>query len=331
MSLISFGEILIDFLGNDETPPSFTQYPGGAPANVAVAYATLGGTSSFVGKLSRDDFGRFLEKSLQHYRVNTDFCRYSDDAQTALAFVSLDENKERSFSFYRDRTADLLFRKSDFSNAAFASSNIFHFCSNTLVNNSIFESTLHGLSLAESSHCITSFDLNLRLALWKDEAPLVERVWQCIQHSEIVKMSREELDYIAVKSNINLETESVISRCFELGVKLILVSDGSNTLEWITKEYRGKIEPPTVMVRDTTAAGDAFVGATLYAINQYVEATHLKTKTESNELAKARFLRLIQDRDSLERIINFSVKCGALSVTRLGAFPSFAKENEIAF
>ena len=47
--LLSFGEALIDFLQTGATSadglkiPGFRQFPGGVPANVAVAFARLGG------------------------------------------------------------------------------------------------------------------------------------------------------------------------------------------------------------------------------------------------------------------------------------------------
>ena len=49
MSLVCFGEALIDFLSDGKQPESFTKYAGGAPANVAVAAAKLGLNTSFCG------------------------------------------------------------------------------------------------------------------------------------------------------------------------------------------------------------------------------------------------------------------------------------------
>ena len=60
--IVCFGEALIDFLNTgrrDEAPlalDEFTQYPGGAPANVAVAVAKLGGDVSFAGQVGDDRF-----------------------------------------------------------------------------------------------------------------------------------------------------------------------------------------------------------------------------------------------------------------------------------
>ena len=51
--IITLGELLIDFTScgkNEQGQRLFAQNPGGAPANVAVAVARLGGKSAFVGK-----------------------------------------------------------------------------------------------------------------------------------------------------------------------------------------------------------------------------------------------------------------------------------------
>ena len=61
-----FGEVLIDFLQDKTQPGLFQRFAGGAPANVAVAVARLGGQSKFIGMLGKDMFGDFL---LRNYKV----------------------------------------------------------------------------------------------------------------------------------------------------------------------------------------------------------------------------------------------------------------------
>ena len=84
------------------------QLPGGAPANVAVAAARLGAKVYFISKLRADVFGDFLEETLRKNAVDTTFLYRTNLAKTALAFVSLDKNGERDFSFYRNPSADML-------------------------------------------------------------------------------------------------------------------------------------------------------------------------------------------------------------------------------
>lgn len=54
--VVCFGEMLIDFVPTVggvslAEAPAFEKAPGGAPANVAVGIARLGGSSAFIGKV----------------------------------------------------------------------------------------------------------------------------------------------------------------------------------------------------------------------------------------------------------------------------------------
>jgi hypothetical protein len=54
--VVCFGELLIDFVPTVNgvslaEAPAFKKAPGGAPANVAVGIARLGGSSAFIGKV----------------------------------------------------------------------------------------------------------------------------------------------------------------------------------------------------------------------------------------------------------------------------------------
>src|SRR5690242_21539817 len=121
--LVCFGEALIDFLGEPETdagPQRFQRHAGGAPANVAVAAARLGTATAFVGMFGKDAFGDFLLESLRSAGVDTRHALRTDEANTALAFVTLDPMGDRRFSFYRPPAADLLFRPEHFKPECFA-------------------------------------------------------------------------------------------------------------------------------------------------------------------------------------------------------------------
>ena len=69
MHLLSFGELLIDFVAAEMgvtvgDASGFIKAPGGAPANVAVAVARLGYASGFMGRSADDPFGRYLADTL---------------------------------------------------------------------------------------------------------------------------------------------------------------------------------------------------------------------------------------------------------------------------
>ena len=307
MSLLAFGEALIDFLSEGGEPERFTKFPGGAPANVAVAFAKLGGSSQFCGMLGQDMFGDFLLRSLTEQGVGIEYCKQTTSAKTGLAFVSLDEKGERSFSFYRPPAADLMFEPQDFCTIAFEQARIFHVCSNSLTELEIFNTTLSGLKSAKAHQCIRSFDVNLRLNLWQQPALADARIWQCIAACDLLKVSQEELDFLLVNQNLN--QKEFITKCLSLGVSLIVVSNGDLPVTYYSQMVRGQAEIPKIDVVDTTAAGDAFVGALLYQLDLVLE--------RHGSLAP-----LMSDADALLTVMNFATSCGAIACTKKGAFPS---------
>ena len=89
--VLAFGEILIDFTFkgfNDAGMRLFSQNPGGAPANVAVAVSRLGLKSAFVGKVGSDMHGDFLKEMLEKDGVDTSGLLFDQKCFTTLAFVS---------------------------------------------------------------------------------------------------------------------------------------------------------------------------------------------------------------------------------------------------
>src|ERR1700749_1302549 len=166
--VLCFGEALIDMLAEPAggTPLRFQRDAGGPPANVAVALARLGTPVAFVGMLAEDAFGDFLLESMSKAGVATHLVRRTAEANTALAFVTLDDKGERRFSFYRPPAADLLFRREHFQPGAFASASAFHICSNSLTDPDCADATLEGVRLARSGGAIVSVDVNDRNSLW---------------------------------------------------------------------------------------------------------------------------------------------------------------------
>ena len=109
MELTVLGELLIDFTQAGESEAGmrlFEQNPGGAVANVAAAAARLGHRTAFIGKVGNDMHGRFLAQVLEETGIDRRGLVFSETEFTTLAFVALDKQGERSFSFARKPGAD---------------------------------------------------------------------------------------------------------------------------------------------------------------------------------------------------------------------------------
>ncbi|PXF31610.1 hypothetical protein WH50_08860 [Pokkaliibacter plantistimulans] len=311
-----FGEVLIDFLniGASEEAglrlPELRQYPGGAPANAAVAVAQLGGQAGFIGQVGDDAFGHFLLHALQQKGVDISRTVIHPTAPTPLAFVLLDANGERSFEFLRRDSADVLFRPEQFLPQWFQGQGILHLCSNTLTEAAIAATSMYGVEKAHEAGWWVTVDVNLRANLWPGKQIDVERVHALCCAADVIKISREELQVLG--------GEPRVAQWLEAGCRLVLVSDDGNPLYFATSAAHGGLSGwvtvPRVQVVDTTAAGDSFSGAVLYALARCLPEQPA----------------LLSDEQALRAVIGFAIACGAHTVQRKGAFPALPQFNDVA-
>jgi len=314
-AIVCFGEALVDLLARPPptagAPRQFVEYAGGAPANVAVAVARLGGDARFVGMLGADMFGDMLAAQLRDAGVDIRHVRCTAAAKTALAFVSLDARGERSFSFYRPPAADLLFAEGDFAPGAFDDAAVFHVCSNSLTEAGIAAATLAGMRRARAAGAVLSVDLNLRTSLWSDAVDPLPRLWPMLDEADLVKLCRSELDFLARTDS----ADAVLRRLLQARAQCVLVTDGAAPIRWHTRTRQGVAPTFAVEAIDTTAAGDAFVGAWLQAlVEQGLEAGSVATFFASAALAEP--LRL-------------AAAAGALATTRHGAFAAMPTRTAV--
>ena len=190
-TLFSIGEALIDMIPSrvgctfDEVP-SFSPRTGGAPANVCAAFARLGGASSFLTQLGDDPFGHKIARELEACGIDLSHLVFTDKANTALAFVSLEEDGNRTFSFYRKPSADLLYAPEQIDLAWFRDAFALHFCSVSLVDSPMRHAHLAAIGAAREAGAIVSFDPNLRFPLWPDREMLRQTVLQFLPLSNIL-------------------------------------------------------------------------------------------------------------------------------------------------
>lgn len=103
--VVALGEAVADIYrgeGDSSVEVPFTARPGGAPANVAVAASRLGSEAAFVGSVGNDLFGNFILRALEAEGVDAAGVRRCEPpTRTSLAFVEIDDEGDREFTFYR--------------------------------------------------------------------------------------------------------------------------------------------------------------------------------------------------------------------------------------
>jgi fructokinase len=264
---ICLGELLIDFVPTVTgtsliDAPAFRKAPGGAPANVAVGLARLGVPSAFMGKVGDDPFGHFLANTLAEAGVDTAPLRFSSEARTALAFVSLRADGEREFMFYRHPSADMLFTPEEVDEAALRSARLLHFGTISLISEPSRGATLHAIEVGRGAGCLISCDPNLRLALWPDRAAAREGLLLGISKAEIVKISDEELRFLTGSDDPAAAREQL----WHDRLGLMVVTLGSAGCVYFTPAFDGVVVGFSVAAIDATGAGDGFVAGLLQGL-----------------------------------------------------------------
>lgn len=305
MRIVSFGELLIDFVALEMgvtvgDASGFVKAPGGAPANVAVAVARLGYESAFMGQVGDDPFGHHLAEILSAELVNIDGLTFSTEARTALAFVSNTDDGDRSFMFYRHPSADMLMKPDDVKTEVIDESDIFHFGSITMIHEPSKSATIKAVQHAVDHDKFVSYDPNLRLPLWESEEAAKIGMLAGFEYANFVKISDEELKFLTGGTDVApLWRDRMEILCVTYGHNgaKIHLKDGT-MIE--NKGYR-------VKATDTTGAGDSFVAGMLIGI--------------------------LDHRDDyvahLPKILDFANGIGALTTLQKGAIPSLPSMQQV--
>ncbi|EJF30328.1 MULTISPECIES: aminoimidazole riboside kinase [Enterobacteriaceae] len=295
------GDAVVDLLpdGNGR----LLQCPGGAPANVAVGIARLGGSSGFIGRVGDDPFGRFMRRTLQEERVNTEFMRLDANQRTSTVVVDLDEHGERTFTFMVRPSADLFLEYDDI--PSFSHGQWLHVCSIALSAEPSRSTTFSAMEQIKKAGGQVSFDPNIRPDLWHDVAELQACLTRALLLADVVKLSVEELIFISGKTHLHEGIKKLVSR---FALRLLLVTQGK---EGVLVYYHGQIyhfDARPVVCVDTTGAGDAFVAGLLSGL-----ATRGLPDSE----------------EALAGIIAQAQLCGALATTAKGAMTALPHREEV--
>jgi len=305
MDLYSVGEMVIDFMPGSDSA-SYIRNAGGAPANVAIALARNGLDAGMCCKVGDDDFGHFLQKTLQENRVRVLCPNPSREAATTLVFVSLREDGERSFTFVRKPGADMLLCPEDIKENDIASSKIVHAGSCSLSKEPAASATVEALKIGAKLKKLVSFDVNYRNLMWGDDIKAATTgILNILQYVDLLKISDEETAMFGGE-------ESIPSLMRDYGITVIVETLGKEGAKCFfgSEIITSPAEPGEAV--DATGAGDAFWGAFLSRLVLCnVSSPELLTKSVLEEAL---------------RIGNIS---GCLCVKKKGAISSLPTREEI--
>ncbi|MCC7322033.1 MAG: carbohydrate kinase [Rubellimicrobium sp.] len=303
--IIACGEALIDMLPRTSTlgEPAFAPHAGGAVFNTAVALGRLGAKAGFFSGISTDMLGEILIARLAESGVDHRLCARSD-RPTTLALVKLVDG-HASYAFYDENTAGRMLSPDDLPPPA--AGNAWFFGGISLVAEpcgTVYEA----LQAREAGHAVTMIDPNIRPGFITDEAACRARIGRMIARADIVKLSDEDLHWLAGPGDVGELARAILDQ----GPRLVCVTEGARGARGLTRDHDLHLPAPAVTVVDTVGAGDTFNAGLLAALDR------------AGRLDRGALATL--DADTLRDALLLGVRAAAVTVARAGANPPWSHE-----
>lgn len=310
-AVVCLGEALIDFVADEPglslmDCPGFRKAAGGAPANVAVGVARLGGSAAFVGRVGEDPFGRFLERTFREAGVDTGAMTFDPEARTGLAFVALLPGGVPEYTFFRHPSADMRLAAEHLPDDLFEGARVFHFGSITLIGEPSRTATLEAARRARAGGCLVTFDPNLRFGLWPSREDARAQALAALPAADLVKVSEEEAVFLTGEA----DPIAAARQLLRTGPQVVCITSGQAGSLCVTGSATVHVPSFPVEVVDTTGAGDGFVAGLLFQVLADGERVPLPDRDWG---AAARFANAV----------------AALACTRKGAIPALPEHPAV--
>jgi fructokinase len=292
------GEVLVDLLwkaGAAQVPP----VPGGSPANVAVGLHRLGRPVTLVTTWGDDPPGAQIGAHLDGIGVEVRRAPSATDRST-VALAYLGEDGSASYEFLAAWDPQEL--------AVPADTAVLHTGSLALVVEPGAAKVLDACrQVRERPGTAVAVDLNVRPAVQRDRAAYRAACDRFAEVADVVKASDEDLAWLYPDTTAEHAARGLLAR----GARLVVVTLGADGAFALTADAQVRVPAPSVEVKDTVGAGDAFQAALLDALADGAATGDRFSPPSAEELT-----------DVLTRCVT----AAAITCTRIGADPPTAAE-----
>lgn len=229
-------------LGSD-----FRTFPGGKGANQAVAAARVGGIVSMIGRVGVDDFGAALLGNLAANGVNAANVRRDPDYPSGVALITVSDEGQNTIivisgSNWRVSPADIAESSAEFENASVLLLQL--------------ETPLPAVQRAAEE----ARRRGVRVVL--NPAPARPLEPELLRLVDVLTPNQSEATLLTGES----DPEAAARKLLEAGVRSVIVTLGEEGVLVLEEAGSARIPRHEVKAVDTTAAGDAFVGAFAVAL-----------------------------------------------------------------
>ena len=304
--ILCCGEALIDMLPRETTQGErgFAPYAGGAIFNTAIALGRLGVPTAFFTGIADDMMGEVLLGTLKASNVDYSPCAITPRPST-IAFVKL-VNGQATYAFYDEGTAGRMITTDDLPVIG-DDCEALHFGAISLIPSPCGE-TYEALLDREAGKRVISLDPNIRPGFIKNKEAHMARIKRMAAKSDILKFSDEDLEWFGLEGS----HDDLAAYWLKHGAKLVVITKGAEGATGYTSARKVTVPSERVTVVDTVGAGDTFDAGVLASLKM------------DNLLTKAQVANL--DEQALRNALALGAKAAAVTVSRAGANPPWAKE-----
>ncbi len=308
--ILTVGEALCEFMATEagvrlDRATIFEKGVAGAAAGVAAALARLGIDSGIVTRVGDDPFGHFLADTLASEGVDVSELGFERRARTGLVFVSLNAEGERDCVLFRHPSADMLLSPGHIKPGYIQQARLIVYESTSFIGEPSRSAVLKALAIGRNAGILCVFDLNLHLALWGSETEAGYGVRLGLDRADVVKLSLRELEFLSGTQDPASGTQSLWAK----GMRLMVVTMGSQGCTYRTAAEFGQIPGQRVDVVDKGGAGEGFMAGLL--------AEWVRSKPSF-------------EKPDIERALSFANAVAALTTTRRGTSRAFPTAEQVS-
>lgn len=263
---------------------------GGKGANQAVAAKRLGANTYFIGAVGEDEAGKLMLELLSEEEINLDAVAHVKGEATGQAYIMVDDLGQNSIMIHAG------------ANNAFTPAHV-------QAHQAIIEKSDFIIAQFEShlASTIQAFEIAKKAGVKKilNPAPAMEKVpEELLRLTDIIIPNETETEILTgVKITDEASMQKAAQKLHDLGVEGVIITVGSKGAYYDVHGENGIVPAFKVEAKDTTAAGDTFIGAL---------STVLK-----------------KDLSNLQAAISYGNQASSLTVQRFGAQPSIPYLNEM--
>ena len=171
LEVITIGRSSVDLYGQQigsrlENVASFAKSVGGCPANIAIGAARLGLKSALITGVGDEQFGRFIREQLAREGVALDGVRIDPQRLTALAILSVEDDRTFPLLFYRENCADMALTETDIDEAFVASAAAIVVTGTHFSRENTAAAQRKAMRTARAAGGRVAFDIDYRPNLW---------------------------------------------------------------------------------------------------------------------------------------------------------------------